>query len=103
MPWLLQDRRHRPCRSVVIEFDCRDDPLSDTMLEVLEEDVRPALPRHRKRIGVEAMPGICDDIPRVAGKVSRRPDAVVVGISPSDMPMWSVAAEAVNSLGNGGC
>src|ERR1700687_572084 len=43
------------------------------------------------------MPGIGNNSPGGAGQVPGAPDAGVVGISPSDMPMWRVAAEPIDS------
>src|SRR4051812_76088 len=100
MPWLLEYRHHRSARAGGVEFDGRDCALADAMIQILEEHEGPALPCHRKRIGVEAVSRIGDDRPRSARQIAGCPDAAIVGVTPADLPMRSVAAKPVDSPGD---
>src|SRR4051794_3164548 len=95
MPRFFQDWKNFALRPGTIELNRGNNPLSDAMIQILEKDTGFPLPRNRKRIGIEPMPGIGNCLPARPGKASVFPHAGIIGVSPADMPVWRITAQAV--------
>ena len=98
MPGLLQHRHDGTGAAGLVEGDDGDDALFGLMVEILEEQIVPALPAERKRIGVEMVDRVGKHIPADAIEIAARPDvAARLDETVADAPVRAVAAELVGS------
>src|SRR3954469_10671931 len=95
MPRLLQHRKNIARRPLAVEFNCRNDPLSDAMIQILEKDTCFSLPCDRKGIGIETMTRIRNRLPAWPREIPALPNPCIIGVPPSDMPVWRITAQAV--------
>src|SRR3954470_6837769 len=95
MPRLFQHRKNIAPRPLAVEFNRRNDPLSDAMIQILEKDTCFPLPCDRKRIGIETMMRIRNRLPAWPGEIPAFPNPGIIGVPPSDMPVRRITAQAV--------
>ena len=95
MPRLFQHRKNFALWSGAIELNGGNDPFSDAMIQVLDEDACFSLPCDWKRIGIEPMPGIRNRLSARPGEIPALPNPCIIGVPPSDLPVWRIPAQAV--------